>query len=48
MAKLPPVKLETHTTWFNLLLTVLHEHAESNPYEEYRQMAQKLIVKCMA
>lgn len=48
MAKLPPVKLETHTTWFNLLLTVLHEHAESNPYEEYRQMAQKLTAKCMA
>ncbi len=48
MAGLPPVKLETHTTWFNLLLTVLHEHAESNPYEEYRQMAQKLIAKCMA
>ena len=29
MAKLPPVKLETHATWFNLLLTLLHEHAET-------------------
>ena len=48
MANLPPVKLETHTTWFNLLLTLLREHAQNNPYEEYRQMAQKLIVKCMA
>ena len=48
MAKLPPVKLETHTTWFNLLLTLLHEHAESNPYEEYRRMAQRLFSKCMA
>ena len=48
MAKLPPVKLETHATWFNLLLTLLHEHAESNPYEEYRRMAQRLFSKCMA
>ncbi len=47
MAKLPPVKLETHATWFNLLLTLLHEHAESNPYEEYREMAQKLIGQFM-
>ena len=45
MAKLPPVKLETHATWFNLLLTLLHEHAESNPYEEYRRMAQRLFSK---
>ena len=42
MANLPPVKLETHTTWFNLLLTLLREHAQNNPYEEYRQMAQRL------
>lgn len=32
MAYLPPVKLETHTSWFDILLTVLHEHAESDPY----------------
>ena len=43
MANLPPVKLETHTTWFNLLLTLLREHAQNNPYEEYRQMAQRLF-----
>ena len=48
MANLPPVKLETHTTWFNLLLTLLREHAQNNPYEEYRQMAQRLFSKCMA
>lgn len=47
MANLPPVKLETHTTWFNLLLTLLREHAQNNPYEEYRQMAQRLFSKCM-
>lgn len=34
MAYLPPVKLETHTSWFDILLTVLHEHAESDPYAE--------------
>ena len=48
MAALPPVKLETHTTWFNLLLTVLHEHSENDPYEKYREMAQRLFSKCMA
>ena len=48
MAYLPPVKLETHTSWFDILLTVLHEHAESDPYEEYREMAQRLIQHFMA
>ena len=48
MANLPPVKLETHVTWFNLLLTLLHEHAQNNPYEEYREMAQRLMDKFMA
>ena len=43
MASLPPVKLDTHEDWFNLLMTVLHQQAEQNPYEEYREMAQKLI-----
>lgn len=47
MAQLPPVKLETHSTWFNLLLTVLQKQTESNPYEEYRLMAQKLMEKFM-
>ena len=36
MASLPPVKLDTHEDWFNLLMTVLHQQAEQNPYEEYR------------
>ena len=48
MAYLPPVKLETHTSWFDLLLTILHEHAESDPYEEHREMAQRLIRHFMA
>ena len=48
MANLPPVKLEIHATWFNLLLALLHEHAESNPYKEYRQMAKRLADKFMA
>ena len=48
MANLPPVKLEIHATWFNLVLALLHEHAESNPYEEYRQMAKRLAAKFMA
>ena len=33
--------------WFNLLMTVLHQQAEQNPYEEYREMAQKLIDQFM-
>lgn len=40
---LPPVKLEIHTSWFNLLLSLLHDHAKNNPYEEYREMAKRLI-----
>ena len=47
MASLPPVKLDTHEDWFNLLMTVLHQQAEQNPYEEYREMAQKLIDQFM-
>ena len=47
MASLPPVKLDTHEDWFNLLMTVLHQQAEQNPYEEYREMAQKLINQFM-
>lgn len=42
---LPAVKLETHETWFDFLLSVLQEQAEHNPYEEYRQTAQKLKTK---
>lgn len=48
MAALPPVKLKTHTTWFDLLLTILHEHSENDPYEEYREMAKRLMDKFMA
>ena len=48
MASLPPVKLDTHEDWFNLLMTVLHQQAEQNPYEEYREMAQKLIASLCA
>ena len=47
MASLPPVQLDTHKDWFNLLMTVLHQQAEQNPYEEYREMAQKLIDQFM-
>ncbi len=47
MAHLPPVRLDIHSSWFNLLLTALHEQAHNNPYEEYRAMAEKLIKKCM-
>ena len=47
MASLPPVMLDTHEDWFNLLMTVLHQQAEQNPYEEYREMAQKLIDQFM-
>ena len=47
MASLPPVKLDTHEDWFNLLMTVLHQQAEQNPYEEYREMAHKLIDQFM-
>lgn len=47
MATLPPVKLDIHADWFNLLITVLHQQAEQNPYEEYRDMAQKLIGQFM-
>ena len=47
MASLPPVILDTHENWFNLLMTVLHQQAEQNPYEEYREMAQKLIDQFM-
>ena len=47
MASLPPVQLDTHKDWFNLLMTVLHQQAEQNPYEEYREMAQKLIGQFM-
>ena len=45
----PPIahKLDTHEDWFNLLMTVLHQQAEQNPYEEYREMAQKLIDQFM-
>ena len=41
MASLPPVILDTHENWFNLLMTVLHQQAEQNPFEEYREMAPK-------
>ena len=47
MASLPPVILDTHENWFNLLMTVLHQQAEQNPFEEYREMAQKLIGQFM-
>ncbi len=47
MASLPPVILDTHEDWFNLLMTVLHQQAEQNPFEEYREMAQKLIGQFM-
>ena len=47
MASLPPVMLDTHEDWFNLLMTVLHQQAKQNPYEEYREMAQKLIDQFM-
>ena len=48
MASLPPVKLDTHEDWFNLLMTVLHQQAEQNPYEEYREMAQMPSLKTPA
>lgn len=32
----------------NLNVQLLHEHAESDPYEEYREMAQRLIQHFMA
>ena len=35
MASLPPVKLDTHEDWFNLLMTVLHQQAEQNPTVNY-------------
>ena len=31
MASLPPVMLDTHEDWFNLLMTVLHQQAKQNP-----------------
>ena len=46
MASLPPVKLDTHEDWFNLLMTVLHQQAEQNPYEEYQEETLHLLPDC--
>ena len=47
MTQYPSVKLTFHTTWFDLLITVLCEQAKENPYEESRKLAEALITKFM-
>ena len=44
---LPPVHLEMHCSWFDLLLTVLHEREKSDPVPSHRRMAQQLADKLM-
>ena len=48
MATLPPVKLEIHISWFNELMELLHQTAEQSPWDEYREMAKKLVSKFIA
>ena len=41
MANLPPVKLETHATWFNLLLTLCRQYDPDQDYSAELKNTEK-------